>query len=46
MVHQNSTLSQFSWQIIREYIDLNFEMFGASIFNVVIELSIFVQELK
>ena len=45
MVHENSTLSKFSWEIVGQNIDLNFEMLGAGILNVVIQLPVFVQEL-
>ena len=46
VVHKNSTLSKFSRKIVGKNIDFNFEMLCASILNVVIELSILVQELE
>lgn len=46
MIHQNSSLSKLSWQIVWKHIDFNLEMFCAGILDVVIQLSILVKKLK
>ena len=46
VIHQHPTLSKLTWQVVREHIDLNLEVLGASIFDVVIQLAILMQELK
>jgi hypothetical protein len=45
VIHQDSALGKLTGKVVRENIDFNFEMLGASIFDVVIELSKLVQEL-
>ena len=45
MIHQKSFLSQLSWHIVRHYIYLYFELFGHCILDVVVNLSIPVEEL-
>ena len=46
VVHKHSTLCKLSWKIVGKNIDFNFEVLCASILNVIIKLSILVQELE
>jgi hypothetical protein len=44
--HKNSSFSEFSGKVIRENINLYFKLLSSSIFNIFINLSIFVKEAK
>ena len=46
VVHKDSSLRQLSWQVVGEHIDLNLEVLGASILDVVIKLPVLVKELQ
>lgn len=45
VIHEDPALSKLSWQVIRQHINLNLKMFGASILNVIVQLPVFMQEL-
>ena len=44
MLHENSFLGKLSREVIGKDIDFNFELFGHSILDILVDLSILMQE--